>query len=164
MSVRLTRRTIFLIAADLTAMFGGLLLALNLRLGMEASLEHLNSHGGWLKISFVSLIWLGGLYFHDLYDYEVISKREDMILRTVQALGVTWVVLAVIYYMVPALELGRGTALYSFAITLLFLVGIRNAVYLMFDHPRVGERILVVGDGPDVAETIRAAGCSAGEA
>jgi hypothetical protein len=134
MSARLTRRTILLLAIDMTAMFCGLLLALNFRLGIEGSLDQLDNNSGWLKILFVSVVWLAGMYFHDLYDYEVISRREEMIFRTVQALGLTWVTLSVIYYLIPGLELGRGTALYSIVITLVLLVGIRIGIYLMLDH------------------------------
>ncbi|HKP70287.1 MAG TPA: hypothetical protein VJV05_13450, partial [Pyrinomonadaceae bacterium] len=157
MSVKSHTRTIFLMAADVLAVFAGILAALALRLGVDGAASQLDEHMGWTKIAFASTVWVVGMYFHDLYDYEVISGREEMLLRLIQSVGLSWVALLIIYSFVPSLELGRGTALYAIAITLCFLLIIRLLVQMWLGHPDFGEKILVVGSGRGVTDMVNAA-------
>ena len=156
MSVRRSR-TYSLVLADVIAVYGSFLLALFLRLGSDGFIDQLDRRGGWLKIGLATCVWLVSLYFHDLYDYRTLTMRKEMGLRAVQAIGVSWVLLAVIYYLVPSLEIGRGTALYAIAITLVLLLTIRLAVHSVLDLPNMGERILIIGDGDEVYDTVEAA-------
>ena len=150
-------RTYFLIFADIAAVYGSLLLALLLRLGPEGFFDQLEQHNGLIKTGFATAVWLVSLYFHDLYDYQILSRRREMALRTVQAVGISWVLLAAFYYFIPSLEIGRGTALYAIAITLIILLTIRVALNYVLDLPNMGERILIIGDGNEVTDTITAA-------
>ena len=150
-------RTYSLILADVIAVYGSFLLALYLRLGSDGIIDQLDRHGGLSKIGLATCIWLVSLYFHDLYDYQVLSMRKEMAMRAVQAVGVSWVLLAVLYYLVPSLELGRGTALYAIGITLVLLLSLRLAVHSILDLPNMGERILMIGDGEEVHDAIVAA-------
>jgi sugar transferase (PEP-CTERM system associated) len=137
--------------------FFGILAALILRLGTDGALYHLEHRNGLTNIAAATLISLIGLYFHDLYDYQLISNRGEMLLRLVQSVGISWVTLAAIYYFIPGMELGAGTALYAIGITLFLLLTIRLLLQLWLSHPEFGERILVVGDGLGVEDTLRAA-------
>jgi sugar transferase (PEP-CTERM system associated) len=157
MSVKSHTRTLFLMSADVLAVFFGILAALILRLGVDGTLDQLEERNGWTKIGVATLVWLLGLYFHDLYDYEVVSGRDEAIFRLVQSVGLSWVALAVLYYFVPALEIGAGTALYAIAITLGLLLAIRLLLQTWLDHPEFGEKILVVGDGAGFTDTVNAA-------
>src|SRR5215207_293329 len=157
MGLKFSTRTAFLVIADIVAVVTGLLFSLFLRLGNVGALDQLNEHAGWRKISLASLVWILSLYFHDLYDYRIVSQRGEMTLRMIQAVGVSWVTLAVIYYMLPILEIGPGTALYAIAITLFLLLTFRLLLYIVLDHPLLGEKILFVGCGSEESDTIRAA-------
>ena len=88
-------------AADVLAVFFGILAALALRLGVDGATYHLEQQNGWTKIAFASFVWLVAMYFHDLYDYEVISGREEMMFRLIQSVGLSWVALTIIYFFVP---------------------------------------------------------------
>ena len=137
-------RTYFLILADVIAVFGSFLLALYLRLGSDGFIDQVDRHSGLLKMALATCVWLVCLYFHDLYDYQILSMRKEMALRAVQAIGVSWVLLAVLYYLVPSLEIGRGTALYAIAITLVLLLSIRLALHSMTRRFLMVPTILVV--------------------
>lgn len=150
-------RTYSLIFADIIAVYGSFLLALYLRLGSDGFTDQLDRRGAVLKIGLATCVWLVSLYFHDLYDYQILSLRREMALRAVQAIGISWILLAVLYYLIPSLEIGRGTSLYAIAITLILLLSIRLAVHSVLDLPNMGERILIIGDGEEVYDAVEAA-------
>jgi sugar transferase (PEP-CTERM system associated) len=150
-------RTYSLIFADIIAVYGSFLLALYLRLGTDGFIDQLELRSGFLKIGIATCVWLVSLYFHDLYDYQILSVQREMSLRAVQAIGISWILLAVLYYLIPALELGRGTSLYAIAITLVLLLSIRLVVHSVLDLPNMGERILIIGDGEEVYDAVEAA-------
>src|SRR5215204_3744939 len=109
MTERFSHRTIVLIAGDFAIIYAALLLALYLRIGWDGSLFLLTENSGWSKITFVTLVCLVSLYLYDLYDYLVLNNRRELKLRLVQALGTAWIILAVLFYILPAWEIGRGT-------------------------------------------------------
>ena len=150
-------RTYFLIFADIAAIYGSVVLAIYFRLGAEGLVDQLYLKNGLVRIGFATGVWLVSMYFHDLYDYQILSQRSQMTLRTVQAVGVSWVLLAVIYYLFPPLEIGRGTALYSIAMTLVILLSIRWSLGRVLDLDSLGERILILGDGDEVVDAFNAA-------
>ena len=57
---------------------------------------------------FIALVLQISLHYCDLYDLRTISDRRDLIVGLIQALGAASLVLAVLYYWVPALIIGRG--------------------------------------------------------
>lgn len=157
MNSRLGARTIFLIFADITIIFGGIIIALCVRLGVGGTDFQLVENYGWWKVTAATAICLINLYIFDLYDYTVVSNRQELNLRLVQALGFTWAFLAIMFYFFPGFMIGRGTAIYSVGITLLLLVVFRNTIHFVLGHPELGERILIVGDRLVVSNTMEAA-------
>src|SRR5262245_51399280 len=47
------------------------------------------------------------LHYCDLYDLRTLSDRRDLIVRLLRALGAASVVLAILYYWIPSLIIGR---------------------------------------------------------
>src|SRR5918998_404366 len=72
------------------------------------------SRHGYYKAALVTVFCLSAFYLYDLYDFIVMSDRRELVLRLVQALGLAWVALAIVFYVVPRgpdghpLMLGRG--------------------------------------------------------
>ena len=64
----------------------------------------------WAKIALVVAVCETSLYFNDLYDFQVVRRRIDLLVHMMQALGVACVVLSVIYFLSPNASLGRGIA------------------------------------------------------
>lgn len=155
-AARLSPRTFGLISADAVILYTGVMLALYLRLGIAGSANELDAKNGWLKIALASAVCLLILYFYDLYDYIVMTNRRELLLRLVQALGIAWVLLAVLFYFAPPLLIGRGVSVISVPIVLTLLLGWRVCIHLLTGHPEIGEKILVVGTGQTALDTAEA--------
>lgn len=153
---RFTPRTVWLILADSAIIYGGIILALYLRLGFTGSAHQLNDRNGWLKIGLATVVCLLVLYFYDLYDFTVMGNRRELMLRLVQALGIAWVLLALLFYFVPPLLIGRGVSVFSVLIVLMSLLTWRILIHYLTGHPEIGERILIVGTGRAAQETAEA--------
>ena len=157
MTERFSHRTLVLVGGDFAVIYAALLLALYLRIGLDDSMSLLAENSGWSKITFVTLICLVSLYLYDLYDYLVLNNRRELKMRLVQALGTAWIVLAVLFYILPAWEIGRGTAAYAIVISLFWLLALRSAIHFILGHPDIGERILFVGEGTVAIDSATAA-------
>ena len=156
MSGKFTLRTIGLILADVAIIYGSILLALYLRLDFTGARIQLYENNGWSKVSLVTLVCLILLHFYDLYDYAIINNRRELLLRLIQALGSAWILLTLIFYFVPTLQIGRGTSIYSIVVTLILLLAIRSWIHFLLGHPDIGEKILIVGDDLIAVDTAQA--------
>ncbi|MEO6654648.1 MAG: TIGR03013 family XrtA/PEP-CTERM system glycosyltransferase [Pyrinomonadaceae bacterium] len=155
-ATRLSPRKFWLILGDAAKIYGGVVLAMYLRLGLAGSENELNAKNGWLKISLATFVCLLSLYFYDVYDYVVMTNRRELLLRLVQALGIAWVVLAIIFYLAPPAMIGRGVSVISVPLVLVLLLGWRVAIHSLTGHPEIGEKILVVGTGQTALDTAEA--------
>ncbi|HSK71287.1 MAG TPA: hypothetical protein VK892_06300, partial [Pyrinomonadaceae bacterium] len=153
---RFSPRTIWLILADAAIIYGGIILGMYLRVGLSGSDYELNERNGWLKIGFATLICLLILYFYDLYEYTVMGNRRELMLRLIQALGIAWILLALMFYFVPQLLLGRGVSVISVFVVLGLLLFWRVMIHILTGHPDIGEKILVVGTGQTAQDTAQA--------
>ena len=153
---RFSPRIIWLILADAAIIYGGVILAMYLRLGFSGSEYQLNERNGWLKIVLASFVCLLILYFYDLYDYMVMTNRRELMLRLVQALGIGWAILALMFYVAPPLLIGRGVSVISVPLVLVLLLGWRIFIHILTGHPDIGEKILVVGTGKTAMDTAEA--------
>jgi sugar transferase (PEP-CTERM system associated) len=155
-ATRFSTRTFWLILADAAIVYSGVVLAMYLRLGFAGSENELSAKNGWLKITLATSVCLLILYFYDLYDYIVMTNRRELMLRLVQALGIAWALLALLFYFVPPLLIGRGVSVISVPLVLALLLGWRIFIHLLTGHPEIGEKILVVGTGQTALDTAEA--------
>ncbi|MDQ3252567.1 MAG: TIGR03013 family PEP-CTERM/XrtA system glycosyltransferase [Acidobacteriota bacterium] len=154
-SSRLNTRTLLLLSAEALLLFGGIVAAAYLRLGpVDARVELIEDYG-YYKAALATAFCLSALYLYDLYDFVVMHDRRELVLRLVQALGLAWVALAVAFYMLPRLMLGRGVSLIALPLALVLMVGWRISIHWLLGHPNVGERILIVGSGDTAVEIAR---------
>lgn len=155
-ATRFNPRLLCLIFADAAMIYGGVILATYLRLGLAGTENELTVKNGWLKVALATGLCLLILYFYDLYDYIVMTNRRELMLRLVQALGISWALLAVLFYFLPPLLIGRGVSVISVPLVLVLLLGWRIVIHSLTGHPEIGEKILVVGTGPTALETAEA--------
>lgn len=153
---RFSPRLFWLILADAAIIYGGVILAMYLRLGSTGADNELNVKNGWMKIALASGVCLLILYFYDLYDYIVMTNRRELMLRLVQALGIAWALLALLFYFVPPLLIGRGVSIISVPLVLILLLTWRIFIHSLTGHPDIGEKILVVGTGQTALDTAEA--------
>ncbi|MBV9209576.1 MAG: TIGR03013 family PEP-CTERM/XrtA system glycosyltransferase [Acidobacteria bacterium] len=156
-SPRLNARTVLLILAEAMLMFVGMIVAVYVRLGtLDADFELTQKHGLY-KAAIATLFFLSAFYLYDLYDFVIMHDRRELVLRLIQALGLAWMALALAFYAVPALMIGRGVSLISLPLALALMVGWRLSIHWLLGHPHIGERILIVGSGEMAVETAREA-------
>ncbi len=118
--------------------------ALYIRFNSEA-LEVLTTGYGWLKILLLMVVVQGSFYISDLYDFRMIRNRTTLYLRIFQAIGMAAIALAVIFYALPQLMLGRGVFLVSLILMLTTMICWRVFVLWLIGHPKLAERVLILG-------------------
>src|SRR5438309_9595381 len=152
---RLNARTVLLLLVEAMLLFGGLIVAVYVRLGVVDAEDALILRNGFYKAALFTVFCLASFYLFYLYDFVVMHDRRELVLRMLQALGLAWVALALIFYAVPQTMIGRGVSLISLPLALLLMVGWRLAIHWVLGHPELGERILIVGSGPFAVEIAR---------
>jgi sugar transferase (PEP-CTERM system associated) len=137
-------RLLFLISESILV-YLSILLGAVLRLGpdaifMEYSLIY--------KAILVVIIYQLCLYYLDLYDLNYAVSHWDLGIRLLQGLGATSIVLAIIYYVLPHMIIGRGIALLSIVILggTFYLWRLAITRWLLMTN-KVKERLLVLGTG-----------------
>src|SRR5437667_3559137 len=148
-------RTILLLLVEAMLLFGGLIVAVYVRLGAIDAEDTLIQRHGFYKAALFTIFCLASFYLFDLYDFVVMHDRRELVLRLLQALGLAWVALALLFYAVPQVMIGRGVSLISLPLALLLMVGWRLGIHWVLGHPEIGERILIVGSGPFAIEIAR---------
>jgi sugar transferase (PEP-CTERM system associated) len=152
---RLNARTVLLILAEATVVFGALMGAVYVRFGSEGAHYELIERHGFLKAGLATAFCLIAFYLFDLYDFIVMHDRRELVLRLVQALGLAWMALALLFYAFPQLMIGRGVALLALPLALTLMVSWRVSIHWFLGHPDFGERILIVGSGNLAVEVAR---------
>ena len=152
---RFNARMLLLLLAEAMLLFGGLIVAVYVRLGAVDAEETLLQRNGFYKAALATVFCLASFYLFDLYDFVVMHDRRELVLRLMQALGLAWVALALMFYAVPQVMIGRGVSFISLPLALLLMVAWRLAIHWVLGHPDLGERILIVGSGPFAIEIAR---------
>jgi len=154
-ATRINARTVLLLLAEAMLLFGGMVIAVYARLGAVDAENALIERNGFYKAALATVFCLAAFYLFDLYDFVVMHDRRELVLRLFQALGLAWVALALTFYAVPQVMIGRGVSLISLPIALALMVSWRVAIHWLLGHPDLGERILIVGSGPFAIEIAR---------
>jgi sugar transferase (PEP-CTERM system associated) len=148
--------TLFLLLTDAASIMLGELIAIFLRFPtLHSTRGFLSGQGVGLRIAVVAAVSVVSLYYNDLYALSVSSRKDELFLRLLQSLGMACLVLAVVYYLIPAWGLGRGIAILAApAIFVLTFAGrlLLEASGLLFHAP---QRVLVVGTGPAGVSLVR---------
>ena len=153
--LRLNGRTVLLLLAEAALVYGAIIGAVYIRVGVvDARYELIERYGYW-KAGVATFFCLAAFYLFDLYDFVVMQDRRELVLRLVQALGLAWIALAIAFYAFPGLMLGRSIALIALPLALGLAVGWRVTIHWFLGHPGIGERILIVGSGTQAVEVAR---------
>jgi len=144
-----------LILAEAGLVYGAIIAAVYLRVGVDGAPFELIEKNGYWKAALAGFFCLAAFYLFDLYDFLVMHDRRELVLRLVQALGLAWIALAFSFYMFPELMLGRGISLIALPLALGLMVLWRVSIHWFLGHPDIGERILIVGSGNLAVELAR---------
>jgi sugar transferase (PEP-CTERM system associated) len=140
----LTWRRSSLVIMDHILIVGAFVVAALLRVGPDSDL-----HGWQLlwRASLVAIVVQVCLHYTDLYDTRLLRDRRNLIIGLLQALGAGMLIVALVYYWVPQLVLGRGVFLISAGLVALFIVSWRVVFEWVSTSFGPRERLLIVGTG-----------------
>lgn len=147
-------RTVLLGIADGCLVTVAFLLATVVRLGITDATVMLTYEQGVLKIVIIAVAFMTCMYFFDLYETPVLSNPREIMTRIIQALGTVCILLAMLYYLYPGIELGRGIVVVGFILMAVLLLLSRRVFLVLNLLPKFGERTLIFGDGP-LSEPLR---------
>jgi FlaA1/EpsC-like NDP-sugar epimerase len=100
-------RTVLLVDLEAVLVMLCGLAALYIRFGTEARSVFLDQRG-WLKIVVLMMVVQGAFYLFDLYDFQIVRVRIRLYLGIIQAVGLASICMAILFYAVPQMTLGRG--------------------------------------------------------
>ena len=139
---RSTRRGTALVASETLLILGAVVAVWYLRLHPSpgSSLTPL-----LLKALLITVVCQLCLYSRDLYERQLSADRQELVARLLQGLGVTSVVLAIVYSWFPGLVIGPGVFGGTVVILALLLAPWRVALAWATAQFGFRERLLVVG-------------------
>jgi sugar transferase (PEP-CTERM system associated) len=134
--------------------FGGELLLIFGSVALAASLQTGGNLGGSLwKIALVTVVCQLCLYYNDFYDLTLVHSNRELVVRLLQAVGAASIVLAALYFTIPALMIGDGIFVSSLFVFLVAILGWRLLFNRLTGSLKMQERILFVGTG-EAARTV----------
>ena len=98
-----------------------------------------------LKGAIVTALCLLCLYYNDLYDLTTVRTTREVVIRLLQAVGTTLILVALLYAALPSLAVGDGMFLPAAAIFLTGVLGWRLVFNRFGSLQPFGERILIIG-------------------
>jgi sugar transferase (PEP-CTERM system associated) len=134
-------RSLTVFVAEVLLIFGSILAAARL----HGSVDDLG--GGLWKAALVAGLCQMALYYNDFYDLTLVQTDRETVVRLLQAAGAASIVLAVIYFAVPSVQLGDGVFVTSLGLFLSGVLSWRLAFNRVAGTRRLGERVLIVGTG-----------------
>ena len=85
------------------------------------------------------------LHYCDLYDLRTLADRRDLLTGLLRALGAASLILALLYFWIPALIIGRGVFILSSILIIALVAGWRIAFEWLSLRAAPAERLLIVG-------------------
>lgn len=114
------------------------------RLGFPESFSIFFSEVLW-RASLIAAVLQVCLHYCDLYDFRTLSDRRDLITGLVRALGAASVVLALLYFWIPTLVIGRGIFVLASMPIVALVAGWRIAFEWLSLRVAPAERLLIAG-------------------
>jgi FlaA1/EpsC-like NDP-sugar epimerase len=125
--------------------FTGFMMGILLRLGGASEtiyVEYLTIKA-ILAVSIIQTVF----YYLDLYEFKSLGHRIRMGICLLEALGISSIILAVIYYTFPLLSIGRGVFFLSLAFIGTLTFGWRLVYPWIVSNKIFKERVLIIGTG-----------------
>ncbi|HSK10121.1 MAG TPA: TIGR03013 family XrtA/PEP-CTERM system glycosyltransferase [Vicinamibacterales bacterium] len=99
----------------------------------------------WWKAAVTAALWQLVLYYNDFYDLTVVHSNRELVVRLLQAAGTAALILAALYALVPAVDLGSRVILTSLLLFLVAVLGWRLVLHWVSRVEALEERVLIVG-------------------
>jgi sugar transferase (PEP-CTERM system associated) len=141
-------RSLTVFTAELFLIYGSVTLA--------ASLQNSGSVADsvW-KIALVTLVCQLCLYYNDFYDLTLVHSNRELIVRLLQAVGAASILLAALYFLIPALIIADGIFVSALFVFMVGILGWRLLFNQLTGTLKLQERILVLGTGDTARKVTR---------
>lgn len=158
-------KTLTIAAVEAGILVSVILLGIQFRFAPRASIILIEQRGIY-KVLLTTLVCQFIFYLFDLYDITTPRSRRELVTHILQAVGVTCLVLGGIFLLRPTLLLGylreiegvgvtrygNWVPLFAMGLALALMICWRVLIHWLLRHPRLSERILIVGTGPSARE------------
>jgi len=98
---------------------------------------------------------IAGFYYNDLYNPRVVWSFRGFAARLLSSLGLAFVLLAVLYAVLPEAVIDEGTVVLGFLVTLALVLPVRGAAYALVRSGPFRERVVILGSGPFAIRLLR---------
>jgi sugar transferase (PEP-CTERM system associated) len=98
------------------------------------------------KALLITIVCQGCLYYNELYDFKVVVNNVELLIRLFQAIGASYIILALIYYILPGVIIGRGIFLINLFLVIFLIVSWRLAYNWILKTKKFDQKIVFVGD------------------
>jgi sugar transferase (PEP-CTERM system associated) len=142
-------RVLILLAGEGLLVCTSFILAAYVRFGRDAGL-FLNFEGGYGQIALAVGVCLVCLYYFDLYDSLIISNPREVLIRLIQVLGATCLIMAPLSYVLPAARLEIGVFMIGIIASGILLAMWRKLFLAINASPSLARRAVILGTGPQV--------------
>lgn len=150
-------RRVFLVAVEGLLLYAVAMTAAIVRVGPSFAWEMFD-RAGWLKLLLMTVVVQLCFYLFDLYDLPAPRRYRVIAANIAKGLATSTVLLAILFYAVPSLEVGRGVFLANLAMAWVAMSAWRMVVIWTEGHAHLGvrERVLILGSGANAVEVARA--------
>ena len=138
-------RNLLFVIGEGALIYAAVLMAAFLRLG--------SAHASFLsgqvlgKALLIMVVCQASLYYNELYNLKVTDTYLELGLRLTKAMGIASIVLALVYYCIPSLLMGRGIFFITLAFLILLVVSWRYAYNWVLKKKMFTERLMILGHG-----------------
>jgi sugar transferase (PEP-CTERM system associated) len=141
---RVHRRSMALMACESVFITAAVAISAYVVLGPQAR-HAFNSEAIVWKSLLVAFVCQLCLYYADLYEFGTTRDRRDLFARILQAIGVSAMILAGLYFWFPALVIGTGVVELTAFAAVAIVIGWRFAFVWVTRRVAPRERFLVIG-------------------
>ena len=99
------------------------------------------------KALLIMVVCQACLYYNELYDLKVTDTPLELGLRLTKAIGIASILLALFYFCIPSLLMGRGIFFISLIFLILLVVSWRFAYNWILKKKMFTERVMIMGSG-----------------
>lgn len=139
-------RTVALVFTETLLVLAAFWLATVLWFGNDADLALAYDHG-LPAIMLGTLVCMLCMYYYDLYESEILLNGREVVTRLVQVLGTVCIVLAVVYFAYPPVQVGWGPFVLWILLGGAALLAWRRLFALLNGAAGWKERVALLGDG-----------------
>jgi sugar transferase (PEP-CTERM system associated) len=97
------------------------------------------------KSLLIAFVYQLCLYYADLYEFGLTADRRELLARTLKALGISSMILAILYFVFPGLVIGQGVVAVAAAIAAALVIGWRIAFVWVATSFGPRQRLLIIG-------------------